>query len=133
MAPNFAMIAPRVGFVGNAVVAFLGVIGLLVGSIGVALWTVLVAIMIAPLEMPVVCVCAPDLGATMLEKMRMNNWFIRGAFYVLLTILMFLGSWATILAGVVLLLTGVIYIVAQAQGLREEPDEGNTGESAPII
>eukprot|EP00242_Pyramimonas_sp_CCMP2087_P014087 CAMPEP_0198213324 /NCGR_PEP_ID=MMETSP1445-20131203/28801_1 /TAXON_ID=36898 /ORGANISM="Pyramimonas sp., Strain CCMP2087" /LENGTH=103 /DNA_ID=CAMNT_0043887949 /DNA_START=373 /DNA_END=684 /DNA_ORIENTATION=- len=102
------------------------------GNFGIGLYVLLVGIVITPLEAPIICKCVPQLSDLMRETFKMNNWIVRGIFYILLTVLMFLGDVVTIVGGVTLFMSGIMYIAAQAQGLRE-PEAVEPGESLPIV
>jgi len=132
MAPNLANAAPKLGFLANLTLVGVGVFALVLGNFGIGLYVLLIGIAITPLEAPIICKCIPQLSDVMRETFKMNNWIVRGIFYILLTVLMFLGDVVTIVAGVTLFLTGVMYIAAQAQGLRE-PEAVEPGESLPIV
>mmetsp|Transcript_24218 Transcript_24218/g.40575 ORF Transcript_24218/g.40575 Transcript_24218/m.40575 type:complete len:133 (+) Transcript_24218:286-684(+) len=132
MAPNLSNAAPKLGFLANLSLVAVGLIAVIMGNFGIGLYVLLVGIVITPLEAPIICKCVPQLSDLMRETFKMNNWIVRGIFYILLTVLMFLGDVVTIVGGVTLFMSGIMYIAAQAQGLRE-PEAVEPGESLPIV
>lgn len=124
--PNLAKLAPKVGMAMTVFIIIMGFVAFFGKDNTVAAYTFIVGLSIAPIEVPIVCnKCWPWVQEVMLMSFNMNNWLLRGVMYVLLTFVMFLGDEVTILAGIGLSFTGIVYIVAHAQGLREPEPLGN--------
>mmetsp|Transcript_1211 Transcript_1211/g.2518 ORF Transcript_1211/g.2518 Transcript_1211/m.2518 type:complete len:136 (-) Transcript_1211:298-705(-) len=135
MAPNLAIIAPRVGIVVDAFMLAMGIGGIVDAAsehtlhLGVAIYTVLWSLILMPLEMPFLCICVPGVKQMMLRDLRMKYWLVRAILYFLITVFMFRGNIWSIFAGTSLCGLGSLYILAQCQGLREPDDD----ETTPLI
>mmetsp|Transcript_28881 Transcript_28881/g.55317 ORF Transcript_28881/g.55317 Transcript_28881/m.55317 type:complete len:162 (-) Transcript_28881:530-1015(-) len=131
--PNLSRAAPKVGAGCAAYVTIMGFVAFFGQDRGVAAYVFIVGVFISPMELPLLCnKCWPWVNEMMLTSLNLNNWLLRGILYVLLTFIMFLGDDVTILAGVGLMFSGIMYILAHVQGLRE-PAHLGSGESVPII
>ena len=134
MGLDLSSCAPKLGMLGCSAVLAFGFVELFLGptsGFGEALWTIITACIMAPIEIPSLFTCTDSCSLFkrfILGTLRMNNWYLRGALYIALSILMYFGGhvWA-ILAAIVTDVMGVSYLAAEWQGLRETEERTQFG------
>ena len=109
--------------------AGVGVLSLLVGfHVGVAVWTILIALLLAVWEFPIIFSCVPNFEAGkefLLERGKLKLEETRAALYIVLSILTFPHSALSMLSGVALMIAGVMMGFA---AINRRADEGSYEE-----
>ena len=114
-------------------------------NIGVGIWTLLVGLIIAIWETPIVYSCIPkceDIRKTTEEVVYMGKPLVRAFLYVLLSILCYTQKTICIAAGILLNLSSLLYIFAAINaradaidGLTTDEDvsESGVGGTKPLV
>eukprot|EP00936_MAST-01D_sp_MAST-1D-sp1_P000892 g892.t1 len=127
--------APKAGVFITVVDLILGLFGAITstGNIFCALWTIACTIPMSMIEIPRLWNCIDRCAAPLdfiMNKLKLTNWYLRGAVYILVSIVMYIGgAWPLELSGALTTGLGLFYWAAEYQGLRDDTITNADGET----
>ena len=127
--------APKAGVFITVVDLVLALVALITlnGNAGWAVWTILCTIPMSMIEIPRLWNCidaCAGLHDFIINKLKLTNWYLRGAVYILASIGMFVGGgWPLDLSGALTTGLGLFYWAAEYQGLRDDTATNADGET----